>query len=101
MMLFGLMDLFSRLFGRQNAAMRHVSDSSYWLYLVYLPLIIIAQQITRQWRLPAMVKFALICTVVIAVLLVAYQGFVRYSWLGTLLNGPRQRATKVIMEATD
>jgi hypothetical protein len=38
------------------------------------------------------VKFLLINGVVLAVLLASYEGFVRYTWLGTLLNGPRARA---------
>ena len=95
------MGLFSRLFDDQNATVRYISDSSYWLYLAHLPLIIMAQQVTRLWQLPALLKFTLICLVVTAILLLVYEAFVRYSWLGTLLNGPRRRPTKAIARAAD
>jgi peptidoglycan/LPS O-acetylase OafA/YrhL len=100
-MIFGLMGLFRWLFRRQNQALRYVSDSSYWLYLAHLPLIIIAQYLVREWPLPAGVKFGLICLSVTAILLLAYQTLVRHSWLGALLNGPRRRPLKNTAPATD
>ncbi len=75
--------------------MRYVSDSSYWLYLVHLPLIMIVQAAVRTWELPVFIKFALVCTVTTAILLASYQLFVRYTPIGTLLNGPRHRPDKV------
>lgn len=71
--------------------MRYVSDSSYWLYVAHVPLIIAAQAVVRSWPLPATAKFLLVCTVVSGFLLFTYQVMVRYTWLGTLLNGPRTR----------
>jgi hypothetical protein len=49
----------------------------------------------RYWPVPSVVKFAMICLVVTAVLLLAYQTVVRYTVVGTMLNGPRQRLRKV------
>ena len=100
-MTFGLMGLFIWLFRRESQAMRYVSDSSYWLYLAHLPLIIVAQYMVRQWPLPAGIKFTLICLSVTAFLLLTYQILVRYGWLGTLLNGPRQRPEKTVAPAAD
>jgi peptidoglycan/LPS O-acetylase OafA/YrhL len=93
--------MFSRFFRHGSFAIRYVSDSSYWLYLVHLPLILVAQRALRLWDMPAIVKFSLICALVTAVLLVTYQALVRYSWLGSMLNGPRRRATGVIFKATE
>jgi hypothetical protein len=56
-----------------------------------VPLIIAAQLIVRDWELPLALKFALVFCAVTGILLLAYEGFVRYTWLGTLLNGPRSR----------
>ena len=93
LMIFGLMGLFRRFLSGENRRLRYLSDASYWLYLVHLPLIIGGQILIRDWQWPAMVKFSLLCLVVTAFLLVVYQLAVRYSWLGRLLNGPRQRPT--------
>lgn len=101
LIIFGLMGLFLLLFRRESVRMRYASDASYWLYLVHLPLIIVAQRIVRQRPLPAAVKFILICTAVTALLLFTYHAFVRYSWLGALLNGPRYRPVERIANATD
>jgi peptidoglycan/LPS O-acetylase OafA/YrhL len=70
---------------------RYVSDSSYWLYLVHLPLIIVGQVLVRGLELPAMVKFTVLVAGATVILLVSYQLLVRYTWIGRLLNGPRTR----------
>ena len=91
LMAFGLIGLFRVLLRQGSYAVRYVSDASYWLYVTHLPLIILAQFVVRDWGLPAVVKFALICVVITGFLLLCYQGFVRYTPLGTLLNGKRTR----------
>jgi len=97
-MTFGFMGLFRKFFSGENRAIRYLSDSSYWLYLAHLPLIILGQLLVRDWQLPAILKFALICAVVSAFLLWTYDKLVRYRWIGTSLNGPRQRSPKAIVQ---
>jgi peptidoglycan/LPS O-acetylase OafA/YrhL len=92
---FGLMGLFRRVCPVESSTMRYLSDSSYWLYLAHLPLIIAAQYVVRDWPVPAVVKFMLIVTVVTGFLLWTYQTLVRYRWLGRFLNGPRVRPVPV------
>ena len=94
MMVFSLMGAFRRLVVKGSAVWRYVSDSSYWLYLAHLPLIVLAQGFIRPWQLPALLKFSLICVVTTAVLLVTYEYLVRYTPIGTLLNGRRHRHQK-------
>jgi len=89
MMTFGLMGLFRRLLTKVNYSIRYISDSSYWLYLAHLPLIIGAQMLVRDWPMPAIGKFTLVCGVVTALLLLTYQTLVRDRWLGRFLNGPK------------
>ena len=96
MMVFSLMGAFRRLVVRGSRVWRYVSDASYWIYLAHLPLIILAQWLIRPWQLPALLKFSLICVVTTAVLLVAYEYLVRYTPIGTLLNGRRHRHQKVV-----
>lgn len=88
-MAFGLMGLFHHLFPKEKRWVRYLSDSSYWLYLVHIPLVMSLQFIVRDWDLPGLLKFMLVCGVSTALLLLSYQLLVRKSWLGILLNGQR------------
>ena len=90
-MAFACMGLFRRLCARENSIIRYLSDSSYWLYLAHVPLVIGAQLMVRDWPLPSAVKFGLVLVGVTGLLLLVYQLLVRYTWLGRLLNGPRVR----------
>jgi peptidoglycan/LPS O-acetylase OafA/YrhL len=93
-MSFAFIGLFRRIVPRESRTLRYISDSSYWLYLAHLPLVIVAQALVRDWPLPGVVKFLLICVVVTGVLLLTYQFMVRYTWIGALLNGRRRRPVK-------
>lgn len=88
----GVIGIFRRYASNLGPRVRWISDTSYWMYLAHLPLVLLAQLAAAFLPGPAAVKFLLINGVVLAVLLASYEGFVRYTWLGTLLNGPRARA---------
>lgn len=90
-MSFGMMGLFHRYFHEQRSWVRYLSDSSYWQYLVHIPLIIYVQYLVRDLPLPSGVKVVIIFAATTSVLLLSYQFFVRNTWLGVLLNGPRHR----------
>jgi peptidoglycan/LPS O-acetylase OafA/YrhL len=96
LMTFACMGLFRSLLTRENRIIRYLSDSAYWLYLAHLPLIIWAQMVIQDWPGPAFVKCALLTLVVTGFLLVVYDKAVRYTWLGTLLNGPRHRPGRTV-----
>ncbi len=90
---FAMMGLFRQHVSAENKTLRYLSDSSYWLYLVHIPLIIYLQYLVKDWSLSAWLKLPLICLVTSGLLLLSYHWFVRYSWIGRMLNGPRQRPT--------
>jgi hypothetical protein len=54
-----------------------------------LPLIVFAQRQVLTWPINAHLKFLLICAAVTAILLATYQLGVRYTPVGTMLNGRR------------
>ena len=91
MMTLGLMGLFRAALGEGSPRVRYLSDASYWLYLTHLPLIIALQGAAQDWPLPSIVKLALLIAATVGALLLCYQAFVRYTPLGTLLNGKRVR----------
>jgi peptidoglycan/LPS O-acetylase OafA/YrhL len=89
LMCFGLIGLFRLIASEERYWVRYVSDSSYWLYLWHLPLIVIAQRLVLTWPISPHLKLLLICISVTAVLLATYQFGVRYTPIGTMLNGKR------------
>ncbi len=93
MMPFGFIGLFRKLCVCENKTIRYLSDSSYWLYVTHVPLVIGAQLAVRDWPLSSGVKYFLVLLAVTGLLLLIYQFLVRYTWLGRLLNGPRVRPT--------
>lgn len=93
-MCIGLIGLFRAALRKERATARYLSDASYWMYIAHLPLIIVGQVLVRDWNIPALAKFLLVCGAVSAILLVTYQFLVRYTPVGTLLNGKRERPAR-------
>ena len=86
LMVFSLIGISRELISRENRVWRYLSDVAYWLYLAHLPLLLVVQEMIRTWPLPAVAKFGLICFGVTGILLLIHQFFLRYTYLGTLLN---------------
>lgn len=91
LMTLGLLGLFESLLTKDRPWVRYLSDSSYWLYLVHLPVIIAGQTLLLRTDLPPLVEFGVLTVVTTGVLLVSYHLAVRYTPIGTLLNGKRAR----------
>ncbi|MBP51567.1 MAG: hypothetical protein CMI27_00300 [Opitutae bacterium] len=89
LMIFGLIGRFRKLFIRENTKVRFVSDSAYWLYIAHLPLIQIIQFWVSNWTFPIFIKLIFVCVVTTSLLLFFYRFFIRYTVIGTLLNGKR------------
>ncbi|MCA9311342.1 MAG: acyltransferase family protein, partial [Phycisphaerales bacterium] len=87
----GLMGIARILLRRPSVRVRYLSDASYWLYVAHLPLVIAGQFLLAYIPLPPLVEFTLLTLTTTLVLLLSYHWFVRYTWIGRLLNGPRLR----------
>ncbi len=90
-MVLGFLGIFRQFLARENARIRYVSDASYWMYLAHLPLIMVLQALLSAIPLPSPVKFTLICLAAFAFLLLTYRYLVRYTLIGTMLNGKKVR----------
>lgn len=88
-LVFLTLGVFRRLCDRPRAWVRYVADSSYWMYLIHLPIVIWLQVSLAEVSLPWAVKLAGISVVSVGIALLTYDLFVRSTWLGGLLNGRR------------
>jgi peptidoglycan/LPS O-acetylase OafA/YrhL len=86
---FGLIGVGLKFFGRANAVRRYFADSSYWIYLVHLPIICWLQLAMMDWQIHWAVKFSLTIAVALSLLLLSYHYLVRSTRLGEVLNGRR------------
>ncbi len=100
LMTFGSIGLFRQCFNKQSKRMRYVSDSSYWLYLAHVPLLMTLQYFLAEMPIPAFIKLIGTVCICTAILLVSYEYCIRYTFVGTLLNGAKSR-TPVAVAAVD
>jgi peptidoglycan/LPS O-acetylase OafA/YrhL len=82
--------VFRRYCSRPNAVIRYVADSSYWMYLIHLPIVIWLQVAVAELALHWSLKLAFISVATIGVSLFTYDLFVRSTFLGRVLNGRRR-----------
>ena len=86
---FGAIGLFRAHVAEPSYRVRWLSDASYWMYLMHLPLVFVFQGVVVALGVPTFVGFVLIVAATVALLVPSYQYLVRYTPIGTLLNGPR------------
>ena len=91
LMIFGCIGFFRTFFSGKGKVARYISDSSYWLYLAHLAPLMCLQMMFAKWEIPGFLKFVIYCVITTGVLLLMYEYLVRYTFIGTLLNGKRTR----------
>lgn len=90
---FALLGLGARFLAVRRRPLAYLAESSYWVYLVHLPLTILFGSLLYGLAWPALVKMGLNIAATTAVCLVSYHLAVRSSWIGVLLNGKRHAPT--------
>src|SRR6266536_864724 len=89
----GFTGLCFRLLDRPVPWIRYVSDSSYWLYLVHMPVLLAFQIVVAGTAWPPALKALVVLAVSVLTLLASYHVLVRYTWIGMVLNGRRRPIT--------
>lgn len=101
-----LVGLFERVLRSPRPWVRWLADSSYWIYIIHLPVVTFLTfylaHLDRQGWLrdvtglswSAEMKFLAACAATGAIGIVTYRYLVRYTPLGTLLNGKRVRGSE-------
>ena len=99
----GLVGAFEGFLRSPRPWVRWLADSSYWIYIIHLPVVVFLTfylaHLDRQGWLKyltgfgwgAELKFLVACVVTGALGIVTYRYLVRYTPMGTLLNGKRVR----------
>ena len=87
--IFAFMGIGLQFFSAPSHQLRYLADSSYWLYLIHLPLVFLAQATVMSWNIHWIVKFPMILLVTVPLMLVSYHYCVRSTFVGGLLNGRR------------
>lgn len=82
--------LFKHFFDRPSQTIRYLADSSYWLYLIHLPIVIWLQIAFAELPWHWSIKLAAICAITISVSLLLYEVCVRSTSIGAVLNGKRK-----------
>lgn len=101
LMTFGMMGIFTYCFSKERGWVRYLSDSSYWLYLVHLPVVLLLQDAIVTWAAPSFFKLITVTIAATGILLLSYHAFVRSTWIGVLLNGRRYTRTIPKIEVVD
>ena len=86
---FAVVALSLRFLSGYSAVRRYLADASYWVYILHLPLVMLAQVWIQDWTGPWWLKLAGVSGGVFAVCLITYELLVRHSFMGRWLNGRR------------
>ena len=89
LMIYGFLGLFLRYLDRESPRWRYLTDASYWMYLIHLPIAVAAPVLFAGLAWPVGIKFALTLSLVAALSLLTYRYGVRATFIGKMLNGRR------------
>jgi glucan biosynthesis protein C len=87
----GSIGVFLHYFKSESWFWKYVSDSSYWIYLVHLGLVTGLQLYFLNSGVPGILRFPLALLITLVITIATYQWFVRYTFIGNILHGPRKR----------
>ncbi len=78
-----------RFFDRNSPWIVYVSQSSYWVFLVHMPLVGLAGWWLVQYDLPSPLKFLLVCGFTAIAAFLTFHHWVQKTWLSDFLHGRR------------
>ncbi|MGO8926196.1 MAG: acyltransferase family protein [Limisphaerales bacterium] len=86
---FAWIGLFLKFLNQPRPLVRYLSDASYWLYIMHMPVVVGLQFALLPVPLPALAKIPIVLALAVAILIASYDLMVRPTWIGILLNGRR------------
>ncbi|CAL1518079.1 Glucans biosynthesis protein C [Chitinophaga sp. MM2321] len=91
---FGTMGFFLKYLNGENPALKYIADASYWLYLVHLSLVASLQVFFLYTNVPGWSRFWLVLLITGSIAMATYNWFIRHTFIGDILHGPRKRSNK-------
>jgi peptidoglycan/LPS O-acetylase OafA/YrhL len=89
----GFWGLAARYVPHDSARVRWASDSSYWLYIVHLPILVLIESALARTSMPVLLRWIVAIVATVAICSLSYALFVRGRWIGRLLGEkPRPRS---------
>jgi len=85
--------LFLRYLDFESPWILYISNSSYWVYLLHMPVVCAIAWLLLPLLLPAIVKFVVIVVGTTVVCFVSYHYLVQNTWLGSTLSGKKFNAS--------
>lgn len=83
------------LLKKENTLVRYLSDASYWVYIVHIPLVMWLQYLVKDYDWPIAAKLGIVLFGTLLAGLLSYSLIVRYTFIGTILNGRRRKEKKL------
>ncbi len=80
-----------RFLNRANTVVRFIADSSYWVYIIHLPLLFMIQYMLLDTSFGLWTQFTISSLGTLGIGLVTYAACVRWTPIGWLLNGRRRK----------
>jgi glucans biosynthesis protein C len=87
--IFLITGLFLKYCSRPSPRWRYMSDASYWLFIMHMPVVVGLQVALLPVPLPALAKVPIALSISVVILTVSYDLMVRPTAIGALLNGRR------------
>jgi glucan biosynthesis protein C len=84
---FGIIGFFLKYFNKPSRISRYISDGSYWIYLIHMPIVIYFQSVLLAYDLPVFVKFSIVMLVTLMITVLSYNYLVRDTFVGKFLSG--------------
>lgn len=92
-MTFTCLVLGKKLLSTSNKALRYISRSSYWVYIVHIPVLFYLQFYFLDIHWNPWLEFAITSIGTFAICLITYQLFVSWTFIGWMLNGRKKKPT--------
>jgi peptidoglycan/LPS O-acetylase OafA/YrhL len=86
---FGLIGVFLRHAAAERPLWRYLSDGSYWMYVVHMPVVMAFQMALAGVPIPTEAKVLMVVAGSFLALVASYDLVARPTWIGVLLNGRR------------
>jgi peptidoglycan/LPS O-acetylase OafA/YrhL len=78
-----------RFLSNVHPVTRYLADASYWVYIMHMVTIMFFITLLRPYHWYWAIKFVIIVGGSMPILLLGYHYFVRFTWIGAILNGRR------------